>query len=74
MTIKLIKLREVMALTSLGRSTVYKFIGEGIFPKQVSLGANCVAWIEEEVLDWMNAKIEQRDNRQAIGAATSSEI
>ena len=59
---KFIKLREVMQLTSLGRSTIYKFVAEGRFTKQVPLGANCVAWIEEEVLDWIAAKIEMRNN------------
>jgi len=58
---RLIKLKEVTALTSLARATVYKYIAAGTFPKQVSLGANCVAWIEEEVLEWIEAKIAERD-------------
>ncbi len=66
MTLKLIKLDEVMALTSLGRSTVYKFIAEGKFPKQVSLGSNCVAWVEDEVKDWISSKIELRDNDLSV--------
>lgn len=52
-----------MALTSLARPTIYKFIAEGRFPNQVKLGGNCVAWLEEEVLEWMNEKIEARDIR-----------
>lgn len=56
-----IKLRDVMRLTSLARSTIYKFIAEGRFPKQISLGGNCVAWVEDEVLEWMEARIEERD-------------
>lgn len=55
-----------MALTSLGRSTVYKFIAEGKFPKQVSLGSNCVAWVEDEVKDWISSKIELRDNDLSV--------
>lgn len=55
-----------MALTSLGRSTVYKFIAEGKFPKQVSLGPNCVAWVEDEVKDWISSKIELRDNDLSV--------
>lgn len=56
-----IKLRAVMELTSLARSTIYKFITEGRFPKQVSLGGNCVAWDKDEVLEWMEARIKERD-------------
>ena len=40
---RLIKLKEVMAKTSLGHSSIYKYISEGTFPKQVSLGAKSVA-------------------------------
>lgn len=59
---KLIKLKEVTALTTLARSTIYKKMGEGDFPRQVSLGgANSVAWLEREVLEWIEEKIAQRD-------------
>ena len=58
---KLIKLRDVIELTSLARSTIYKFVAEGRFPKQVSLGGNCVAWVEDEVMEWLEARIAERD-------------
>ncbi len=58
---KFIKLRDVIELTSLARSTIYKFVAEGRFPKQVSLGGNCVAWVEDEVMEWLEARIAERD-------------
>lgn len=58
---RLIKLKDVMSNTGLGRSTIYKYIAEGAFPKPVSLGARAVAWVESEVEDWVLDKIEQRD-------------
>ncbi|KTG18925.1 transcriptional regulator [Pseudoalteromonas sp. XI10] len=57
---RLIKLKEVMQKTSLGHSSIYKFIAEGTFPKQVSLGARSVAWVESEVDDWIMEKITDR--------------
>lgn len=39
---RIIRLKEVIKMTSLGRSTVYKYIAEGTFPKPVSLGDRCV--------------------------------
>ncbi|MCO7252174.1 MULTISPECIES: AlpA family transcriptional regulator [unclassified Pseudoalteromonas] len=57
---RLIKLKEVMAKTSLGHSSIYKFISEGTFPKQVSLGAKSVAWVESEVDDWIMERIGKR--------------
>lgn len=58
---RIIRLKEVIDSTGLARSTIYKFIGEGNFPKPVSLGDRCVGWVEGEVTDWMLAKIEARD-------------
>ncbi|MCZ4252166.1 AlpA family transcriptional regulator [Pseudoalteromonas shioyasakiensis] len=58
---RLIKLKEVMQKTSLGHSSIYKFIAEGTFPKQVSLGAKSVAWLESEVDDWIMEKVSTRN-------------
>lgn len=58
---RLIKLKTVMDSTGLARSTVYKFIAEGRFPKPVKLGARMVAWVEEEVEEWILSKISLRD-------------
>ncbi|MEC8328120.1 MAG: AlpA family phage regulatory protein [Pseudomonadota bacterium] len=58
---KLIKLAEVKEITGLGRSTIYSFIKEGIFPKQVELGPRAVAWVEEEIFEWVEERIAERD-------------
>ncbi|GGM23607.1 helix-turn-helix transcriptional regulator [Pseudomonas asuensis] len=58
---RIIRLKEVMETTGLARSTVYKYISEGIFPKPVSLGERCVGWVESEVQEWILARIEERD-------------
>ena len=34
----------------------------GKFPKRVKIGNNRVGWIEKEVLDWLQEKIDERDN------------
>ncbi len=66
---KLIKLKTVMDCTGLARSTVYKFIAEGRFPKPVKLGARMVAWVDVEVLDWMEDKV-QRGTRLSFKSIT----
>ncbi len=59
---RLIKLKDVMSNTGLARSTIYKYIAEGVFPKPVSLGERAVAWVESEIEEWILEKIEQRDS------------
>lgn len=58
---KLIRLQQVMEMTGLGRSTIYKYISEDWFPKPVPLGGRSVGWLESEVQDWVLARIEERD-------------
>lgn len=60
---RLIKLKQVMDLTSLSRSAIYKFMQEERFPKQVRLSPTSVAWVEGEVEDWIEEKIFERDEQ-----------
>jgi prophage regulatory protein len=61
---RLIRLKDVKHVTGLGRSTIYKYIEEGAFPKSVSLGERAVAWVESEVMGWVIARIEARDQAE----------
>lgn len=33
----------------------------GLFPKRVQLGPNRVGWVESEILDWLQQRIELRE-------------
>ena len=66
---RIIRLREVMERTGLARSTVYKYVEDGIFPKSVPLGGRAVGWVEQEVEDWIVARIEERDRSLSSDAA-----
>ncbi|EKA7363824.1 AlpA family transcriptional regulator [Vibrio parahaemolyticus] len=58
--IRLITLREVIALTSLSRASIYNYISKNMFPRQISVGERSVRWIESEVQEWIRQKIECR--------------
>lgn len=62
---RIIRLKEVIDVTGLARSTVYKYVTDGSFPKPVSLGDRSVGWVENEVHEWILARIEQRDEAGA---------
>lgn len=68
---RLIRLKEVKHATGLGRSTIYKYIEDGTFPKSVSLGERAVAWVESEVVGWVMARIEARDTNESLVAPPS---
>ncbi len=61
MSMKLIRITDVMGRTGLGRSTVYKYMNLGLFPKSVNLTSRAVAWVESEVDAWIQNSIECRD-------------
>ncbi|WP_302139948.1 helix-turn-helix transcriptional regulator [Halomonas alkalicola] len=61
MSMKLIRIKDVMDRTGLGRSTVYKYMNLGLFPKSVNLTTRAVAWVESEVEAWIQKGIERRD-------------
>ncbi len=50
------KLKEVMKVTTLGSTTIYRKMKSGDFPLARELGPNCVRWRESEVLAWMNSR------------------
>lgn len=62
-TPRLIRIRTVLALTSLSKSYTYELCSKGLFPKSVQLvnGGTSVAWVRSEVLAWVNSRILQRD-------------
>lgn len=56
MTMKIIRLPEVMEQTGLGRSTIYLRVSTGLFPSPVSLGGRAVGWLQSEIEEWINSK------------------
>lgn len=56
---KFIKIQQVKELCSLSTTEVYRRVASGNFPKQINLGPRCVAWIEAEVVAWVEARITE---------------
>lgn len=58
---KFLRLSDVIDRTGLGRSTIYRLIELGEFPRQVTITLKTVGWVEKEIDEWILSKIEQRD-------------
>jgi len=58
---KILRLRQVLELTGLSRSTLYLYMQNRQFPIQVRLGAKIVGWVEDEVIDWIRGRIQFRN-------------
>ena len=54
----ILRLPTIKDRTGLSRSTIYLRISEGTFPKPISLGSRAVGWIESEINEWLDQRIE----------------
>lgn len=63
---RLIRLNEVMNLTALSRSAIYRKMKTGEFPQSVNIGDRAVAWVEQDIKEWIVSVIERGsdDNRR----------
>lgn len=53
---RLLRLPTVITLTGLCRSAIYQLEKENRFPSRVALGPRAVAWREDEVTAWIEAR------------------
>ena len=69
---RFIRLPEVLTRTGYGRTTIYRKMEDGSFPRSIKLGgppvapeafdSRAVAWIENEVEQWIESRIDERDS------------
>lgn len=59
MTLRILRLPEVIAITGLSRSSIYSRISESKFPHQIPLGGRAVGWVESQIIEWLEIKIKE---------------
>lgn len=60
---RLLSKRQVKELVLYSPQHVARLEAAGQFPKRVQLGVNRVGWVEEEVLAWLQSRIDVRDQQ-----------
>jgi len=50
---RILRIGTVLQLTGLSRSTLYRKIQRGEFPKQIKLSERCAGWRQTSVHTWM---------------------
>lgn len=55
---RMLRRKEVEAITGRSRSAIYDGIAAGTFPKPVKIGARAVAWPESVIRDWIAERME----------------
>ena len=54
-----LRLPEVKKRTGLSRSSIYLRITNNEFPASISLGGRAVGWLEQDIDEWIVARIEE---------------
>ncbi len=65
----IIKLNKVKNLTALSRTTIYRLIANGKFPKQIKLSERSSGWLLSEIDEWLDEKINARDGMEKANEA-----
>ncbi len=53
---KALRWPKIHELTGMSRTTVWRLETQGKFPRRRRLTGNAVAWIEDEILDWLDSR------------------
>ena len=59
---RILSKRQLKELVLYSSQHIARLEAAGQFPKRVRLGANRVGWVESEVLDWLQERIDRREN------------
>jgi prophage regulatory protein len=59
---KILRMRTVLDRTGLSRSTIYRKMREGTFPRQVEISEHCRGWRESAINRWMADPAAYREN------------
>lgn len=51
---RIIRIRTVLARTGLSRSTLYRKMNDGSFPRQVKIGEHSSGWRESSINRWVD--------------------
>ncbi len=57
---KVLRIKSVITMTGIPRSTIYSYMKDGKFPKPIKLGERSVGWLEDDLLAWINNLCQER--------------
>jgi prophage regulatory protein len=57
-----VRMRQLVTLVGLSRSTIYVLVSKGRFPVPIRLGEKAVGWRIDEIEAWVNARPSSTDH------------
>jgi prophage regulatory protein len=61
---QLYRLPAVRQFLGLSRTRIFELITEGKFPPPIKIGDRAIAWLEEDLKSWQQARVTERDQKR----------
>ena len=58
---QIIKINAVKQQTNLSVASIYRLAKQGDFPKPIKLGVKASGWLQSEIDDWIQSRLNARD-------------
>ncbi len=68
-SLNILRIKQVMARSGRGRSSIYQGIQDGTFPAPIKLGERAVGWVDSEINNWIENRIAASRNTEGQFAA-----
>ena len=59
----IVKINAVKQQTHLSVASIYRLAKQGDFPKQMKLGVRASGWLQSEIDDWIQSRLNDRDSK-----------
>lgn len=60
----ILRIKDVVRRTALGRTTILEQVAEGTFPRPIKLSKRAVGWLSAEVDKWLVERMAARDGEK----------
>ena len=60
---KIVKINAVKQQTHLSVASIYRLAKQGDFPKPIKLGVKASGWLQSEIDDWIQSRLNDRDSK-----------
>ena len=60
--IEILRPKDVCERLRIGRSTLYAWVAQGRFPRQVRYGVRAVGWRSDDVERWLKSRVPSGDS------------
>ena len=60
---KIVKINDVRHQTHLSVASIYRLAKQGDFPKPIKLGVKASGWLQSEIDDWIQSRLNDRDSK-----------